>query len=139
MITEDLPIIIILTILGLLLIVFGIYLLKVTKSFKNKGIDTKFKVINTKVESQYDANNNKIGEFYLTTFKFTYDNKELTETIQTRQKFSEDSIIVGKYLPNATLNKISVANEGFSIPNKVSYFIIIIGILLLLTAIIFIF
>lgn len=139
MIIEDLPIIIILTILGLLLIVFGLYLLKVTKNFKNKGIDTKFKVIDIKVESKYDTDNNKIGELYLTTFKFSYDDKELTETIQTRQKFTKDSVILGKYLPDATINKISVAGEGFSIPNKVSYFIIIMGILLLLAALIFIF
>ncbi len=138
MIIEDLPIIIILVLLGILLIVFGLYLLKVNKNFKNKGIDTKFKVIDLKVESQYDADNNKIGEFYLTTFKFSYNDQELTETIQTRQKFTKDSIIPGKYLPNATINKISVAGEGFSIPNKVSYFLIILGIILLLISLIFI-
>lgn len=131
-IIEDFFITFIFGIIGLLLIVFGIYLKKVNSNFKKNGIDTEFEVINVKVEPKYDPENNKIGEFYLTTFKFKSNDKVIKEEIQTRQKFKVGTTIIGKYLPNASLNKISVANEGFSIPEIIPISLIYLGLILLL-------
>lgn len=128
---ENIIITIIFSGIGLLLIGLGIYLKKVNNNFKSNGIDTDFEVIDVKTESQYDNDNNKIGEFYLTTFKFKYNDNIIKETIQTRHKFKLGITIKGKYLPNAKLNKISVAGEGFSIPTIVPTFMIYLGLIIL--------
>lgn len=124
---ENIIIITIVITIGLLLIILGTYLKKVINNFKKNGVETDFEVLNVETKSQYDNNNNKIGEFYLTTFKFKYNDKVLKETIQTRHKFKVGITISGKYLPTAKLNKISVAGEGFSIPNNIPKLLIFLG------------
>lgn len=128
---EDIIITIVLGGIGLLLIALGIYLRKVNSSFDKDGVPTDFEVVDVKTESQYDNENNKIGEFYLTTFKFKYNDKIIKESIQTRHKFKLGITVPGKYLPTAKLNKISVAGEGFSIPKTVPLFLITLGLIII--------
>lgn len=124
---ENVIIFTVVTTIGLLLIALGVYLKKVINSFKKDGVETDFEVLNVETKNQYDNNDNKIGEFYITTFKFKYNDKVLKETIQTRHKFKVGITIPGKYLPTAKVNKISVAGEGFSIPNNIPKLLIFMG------------
>ncbi len=137
-IVELLIVSIVLLGIGIGLIIFGLYLKKVNDNFKNNGVDLSFKVIDVKTEDKLDAENNKIGEFYITTFEFTYEGKTIKESLQTRHKFKKNIEVPGKYLPTAKLNKISVAGEGFFLPPRVPLFLIGFGIFLLLLLIIII-
>lgn len=125
-------IIIIQVVLGLISFLFltlGLYLKYVNSSFDKHGVSTLFEVTSVKKEDKLDSSNNKVGEVYLTTFKFTYNDQVLEETLNTRQNIPVGVKLRGKYLPTATINKISVAGEGFSIPKVVPRFLIMVGLI----------
>ncbi len=132
---SNIEIIIIILVLGIFSLLFfnlGIYLKYVISRFDKDGVPTIFEVTSVKKEDKFDHSNNKIGEVYLTTFKFTYNDQFLEETITTRQNIPVGVRLRGKYLPTATINKISVAGEGFSIPKVVPRFLITLGLILLI-------
>lgn len=126
---EIILILIVLGIVSLISLALGFYLRHVNSSFDKYGVSTLFEVASVKKEDKLDNSNNKVGEVYLTTFKFTYNEQVLEETINTRQNIPVGVKLRGKYLPNATINKISVAGEGFSIPKVVPRFLITLGLI----------
>lgn len=128
MIIENIIILVILGLISLASFTIGLYLRSVNLNFEKNGISTLFEVTSVKKENKLDSSNNKIGEIYLTTFKFTYNNQVLEEVLATRQNIPVGVKLRGKYLPTATINKISVAGEGFSIPSVVPRFLITLGL-----------
>lgn len=117
--------------LGLLLIILGNYYKISSNRFKNNGIKTQFKVIETTKDQQVDIDDNVIGEIHTTTFEFSYNGKILTEKIQTHKSFTIGEELTGIYLPRAKLNKIMVAGEGFQMASKVEWILIIFGLFLI--------
>lgn len=136
---EDIIIILIFGSIGLLMIALGIYLKIVDNKFKKNGIKLNFKVKSVKTENQLSQDGEILGEFYITTFEFMHNDILLEETIQTSKKYKVNSIMPGIYLPEAKLNKISVAGEGFHISSGVEKFLLGIGfsILFYITAALF--
>lgn len=126
---ESIIILVILGLISLTSLVIGLYLRSVNLSFDKHGVSTLFEVTSVKKEDKLDSSNNKIGEIYLTTFKFTYNDQVLEEVLTTRQNIPVGVKLRGKYLPTATINKISVAGEGFSIPAVVPRFLITLGLI----------
>ena len=135
---EDILLVTILLSIGLILIIVGIYLNKIYKNFKTKGVTVDFKVKESEKEDKLDKNNNKVGEIYITTFEFVYKGKKYNETLNTSKEFEKNKIYSGTYLPNSKLNKISVENEGFNIPKNGAIFIILTGLYIIILAVLLI-
>ncbi len=125
---ENIIILIVLGLISFLSLVVGLYIRKVNLDFEKNGVSTLFEVISVQKEDKLNSSNTKVGEIYLTTFKFTYNNQELEEVITTRQNIPIGVKLRGKYLPTATINRISVAGEGFSIPKIVPRILITFGL-----------
>ena len=131
---EDIMIAVIFCSIGLLLIILGIYLKIVDSKFKKSGVKVDFKVKNVKTEKKLNQDGEVLGEFYITTFEFIYNDQTIEETIQTSHKFKEGAKIPGIYLPTVKLNKISVAGEGFRISSGAEIFLIVFGLFVLFYA-----
>ena len=121
-------------VVGLGLIILGIYMRIKDIKFRKNGIPVKLTVKECKKGFFVDENNNDVPRYH-TIFDFEYNGIKKEETIETHKKFKVGSRKEGIYLPGEKRNNLSVDGEGFYLSKGGDLFLVIFGILILFLAI----
>ena len=100
----------ILIIVGALLIALSIYAKYKAISFEKNGIKVKARVVKCEKINEY---NGMPANGFRTTFEFTADGENYTETMFTNKKFQEGTTKNAVYLKGKKKNALSVSGEGF--------------------------
>lgn len=117
---------------GLGIVVLGVYLIIKDRSFKKNGVPVKLKVKEVKSIADTDLAVNRISsEGYLTTFEFDYNGTTIEKSLTTSKKFKVGSNKNGIYLPKGKANVLKVAGEGFQLVKGGGLFLISFGLLVM--------
>lgn len=117
--------------IGIGLIVLGIYLKIKDSKFKKEAVIVKFLV--KKVEKVSDKDEEgEIVRGYHTTFEFEYEGKTKEYTMITSKKFKEGSTKEGLYLLKDGKETVSISGEGFHLAKGGALALIVFGITVVL-------